>query len=133
MLRTFGLRIWFGIWFHELRSDLYRVVLCKHGFHSVYSSGERWTLNSEEIVLQTYYMGCRHCETIFFPTQYQKEMYLRIKEHEKAMWSNLVKTAVEGFKGTEAQKEQAQGVAEAVSELVTKPERKPKCDVLEHG
>jgi hypothetical protein len=129
LLKTFGPRLWLSLCWSEFKSEVCRATLCKLGYHSVYSSGERWTLNNKEMVLQTHYLGCRNCEQLFFSTQYQKEMYLRIREHDKAMWANLVKSTVESIKNKDEQK--VAELTQAMSEIANKPERKPKCDVLE--
>lgn len=56
----------------------------------MYSSGEQYHMNSKGVHLHTYYVACMYCDKIIFPTEYQKQMYLRIQESKSQLFKNML-------------------------------------------
>jgi len=94
MIKVMGIRLWTDIVVISIRLDtkkwLFKNMLCRFGWHHVYPSGEQYHQNSKNLMLHTYYIGCHYCDKIYFPTEYQKQMYFRIKEAHKAMMDNML-------------------------------------------
>ena len=70
LIRVVGLKLWLDINIHEIKNIIFRNTLCKFGWHKIYSSGEEYHMNSRDIYLHTYYVGCSCCGHKFFPTIY---------------------------------------------------------------
>jgi hypothetical protein len=88
LLRMIGIRLWIRLFFEDIKSSILRNILCRFGWHHTYPSGERYEENSRGIMLHTYYIKCHYCDRIYFPTRYQKEMHMRIKERERQIFKN---------------------------------------------
>jgi hypothetical protein len=80
------------LWFikYKLLADYYdfkqlckRKLFCRIGMHDV-SGATKTTVNSRGVELHSEFVRCKNCNLCFFPSQKDKEHFLRMQEQEIA-------------------------------------------------
>jgi hypothetical protein len=98
LIRILGIRSGLQLCYYHLKGWFIQQVFCRAGFHRFHGSGEQHVLNSKGLDLQTVYVECPYCGLMMFPSKYYKEMYLRMKARQAAMWKNIVENLGEKSK-----------------------------------
>ena len=85
----FEQRLRFLLWRHDVKCSYHRFFHCRKAFHRLIP-GSTTVKNSDGLYLRTQFLRCIYCDSHFFTNKYNRISYQRIRQRERADFSQAI-------------------------------------------